>query len=77
MRINIKTFEYVVDFLLVLGLIASLCQFNEVRYLGYCISGVSVYLIYQIEKEIERKRHKARFYRRMYRLVEERQFSAD
>ncbi|MBP3239898.1 MAG: hypothetical protein J6M92_05040 [Oribacterium sp.] len=72
MRINIKTFEFVVDFLLVLGLIASFCQFNEVRYLGYAISGMSVYLIYQIEKEIERQRHRARFYRRIYRIIERR-----
>ncbi len=72
MRINLKTFEFVVDFLLVLGLIASFCQFNEVRYLGYAISGMSVYLIYQIEKEIERQRHKARFHRRIYRIIERR-----
>jgi len=70
MRINIKTFEFVVEFLLVLGLIASLCEFNEVRYLGYVISIGSVYLIYQIEKEMERKRHRARFYRRIYRIIE-------
>ncbi len=70
MRINIKTFEFVVEFLLVLGLIASLCEFNEVRYLGYVIGIGSVYLIYQIEKEMERKRHRARFYRRIYRIIE-------
>ncbi len=72
MRINIKTFEFVVEFLLLLGLIASLCEFNEVRYLGYAISVASVYLIYQIEKEMERQRHRARFYKRIYKIIEHR-----
>ncbi|SFG37950.1 hypothetical protein [Oribacterium sp. WCC10] len=75
MRINMKTFEFVVEFLLVIGIVASLCEFNEVRYLGYMISAGSIYLMYQIEKEIERKRHRARFHRRMYKLIEQKLFS--
>lgn len=72
MRVNMKTFELVVDFLLVLGLIASLCEYSEVRLLGYVISIGSVYLIYQIEKELERKRHRAKFYRRIGKIIEHR-----
>ena len=75
MRINIRTFQFVVGFLLVLGLIASLCEFREVRYLGYGISLGSVYLFYQIDREIERQRHRARYYRRIYKLVEQKLYS--
>ena len=75
MRINIRTFQFVVGFLLVLGLIASLCEFREVRYLGYGICLGSVYLFYQIDREIERQRHRARYYRRIYKLVEQKLYS--
>lgn len=69
MRINLKTFEFVVAMILGIGVMASLCAFREIRLIGYIVSVGSVYLLYQIDRERARQRHRAAFYRRMGRII--------
>ena len=72
MRINLKTFELVAMIILGMGVMASLCEFHQVRWIGYVLSTGSVYLLYEIDRERARQRHRAAFYRRMGRIVESR-----
>lgn len=69
MRINLRTFELVAAVILAVGIVASLCEFHEVRWIGYAVSVGSMYLLHEINKERARQRHRAAFYRRMGRIV--------
>ncbi len=69
MRINLKTFEFVAAIILAAGIVASLCEFHEVRWVGYAVSACSIYLLHEINRERARQRHRAAFYRRMGRIV--------
>lgn len=69
MRINLKTFELVAAIILAVGVVASLCKFPEVRWIGYAVCVGSMYLLREINKERARQRHRAAFYRRMGRIV--------
>lgn len=69
MRINLRTFEIFVTAMLVFSLLGVLSILPGVQLLGFAGALISVFFLHEIEKEWQRRRKKAVFYKRMEKII--------
>ena len=69
MRINLRTFEIFVTALLIFSLLGVLSILPGVQLLGFAGALVSVFFLHEIEKEWQRRRKKAVFYKKMEKII--------
>jgi len=69
MRINLRTFEIFVTSILVFSLFGILSILPEIRYISFALVLTSLFFLYEIEKEWQRRRKKAVFYKKMERII--------
>lgn len=69
MRMNLRTFEIFVTSILVFSLFGILSILPEIRFISYALVLTSLFFLYEIEKEWQRRRKKAVFYKRMERII--------
>ena len=69
MRINLRTFEIFVTAMLILSLLGVLSILPGVQLLGFAGALISVFFLHEIEKEWQRRRKKAVFYKRMEKII--------
>ena len=69
MRINLRTFEIFVTAMLIFSLLGVLSILPRVQLLGFAGALISVFLLHEIEKEWQRRRKKAVFYKRMEKII--------
>lgn len=69
MRINLRTFEIFVTAMLIFSLLGVLSILPGVQLLGFAGALVSVFFLHEIEKEWQRRRKKAVFYKRMEKII--------
>ena len=59
MRMNLRTFEIFVTSILVFSLFGILSILPEIRYISFALVLTSLFFLYEIEKEWQRRRKKA------------------
>ena len=69
MRMNSRTFEIFVTSILVFSLFGILSILPEIRYISFALVLTSLFFLYEIEKEWQRRRKKAVFYKKMERII--------
>ena len=69
MRINLRTFEIFVTAMLIFSLLGVLSILPGVQLLGFAGALISVFFLHEIEKEWQRRRKKAVFYKRMEKII--------
>ena len=69
MRINLRTFEIFVTAMLIFSLVGVLSILRGVHLLGFAGALISVFFLHEIEKEWQRRRKKAVFYKRMEKII--------
>lgn len=69
MRMNLRTFEIFVTSILVFSLFGILSILPEIRYISFVLVLTSLFFLYEIEKEWQRRRKKAVFYKKMERII--------
>ena len=69
MRINLRTFEIFVTAMLIFSLLGVLSILPGVQLLGFAGALISVFFLREIEKEWQRRRKKAVFYKRMEKII--------
>lgn len=69
MRMNLRTFEIFVTSILVFSLFGILSILPEIRYISFALVMTSLFFLYEIEKEWQRRRKKAVFYKKMERII--------
>ena len=69
MRMNLRTFEIFVTSILVFSLFGVLSILPEIRYISFALVLTSLFFLYEIEKEWQRRRKKAVFYKKMERII--------
>ena len=69
MRINLRTFEIFVTAMLIFSLLGVLSILPGVQLLGFAGALISVFFLHEIEKEWQRRRKKAVFYKKMERII--------
>ncbi len=69
MRINLRTFEIFVTAMLIFSLLGVLSILPGVQLLGFAGALVSVFFLHEIEKEWQRRRKKAVFYKKMEKII--------
>ena len=69
MRINWRTFEIFVTAMLIFSLLGVLSILPGVQLLGFAGALISVFFLHEIEKEWQRRRKKAVFYKRMEKII--------
>ena len=69
MRMNLKTFEIFVTSILVFSLFGILSILPEIRFISFALVLTSLFFLYEIEKEWQRRRKKAVFYKKMERII--------
>ena len=69
MRMNLRTFEIFVTSILVFSLFGILSILPEIRYISFALVLTSLFFLYEIEKEWQRRRKKAVFYKKMERII--------
>ena len=69
MRMNLRTFEIFVTSILVFSLFGILSILPEIRYISFALVLTSLFFLYEIEKEWQRRRKKAVFYKNMERII--------
>ena len=69
MRMNLRTFETFVTSILVFSLFGILSILPEIRYISFALVLTSLFFLYEIEKEWQRRRKKAVFYKKMERII--------
>mgnify|MGYP000869228269 FL=1 len=69
MRINLRTFEIFVTAMLIFSLLGVLSILPGVQLIGFAGALVSVFFLHEIEKEWQRRRKKAVFYKRMEKII--------
>ena len=69
MRINLRTFEIFVTAMLIFSLLGVLSILPGVQLLGLAGALISVFFLHEIEKEWQRRRKKAVFYKRMEKII--------
>ncbi len=66
---NLRTFEIFVTSILVFSLFGILSILPEIRYISFALVLTSLFFLYEIEKEWQRRRKKAVFYKKMERII--------
>ena len=69
MRINLRTFEIFVTAMLIFSLLGVLSILPGVQLLGFAGALISGFFLHEIEKEWQRRRKKAVFYKRMEKII--------
>ena len=69
MRMNLRTFEIFVTSILVFSLFGILSILPVIRYISFALVLTSLFFLYEIEKEWQRRRKKAVFYKKMERII--------
>ena len=69
MRMNLRTFEIFVTSILVFSLFGILSILPEIRYISFALVLTSLFFLYEIEKEWQRRRKKAVFYKKLERII--------
>ena len=69
MRINLRTFEIFVTAMLIFSLLGVLSILPGVQLLGSAGALISVFFLHEIEKEWQRRKKKAVFYKRMEKII--------
>ena len=69
MRMNLRTFEIFVTSILVFSLFGILSILPEIRNISFALVLTSLFFLYEIEKEWQRRRKKAVFYKKMERII--------
>ena len=69
MRMNLRTFEIFVTSILVFSLFGILSILPEIRYISFALVLTSLFFLYEIEKEWQRRRKKAVYYKKMERII--------
>ena len=69
MRMNLRTFERFVTSILVFSLFGILSILPEIRFISFALVLTSLFFLYEIEKEWQRRRKKAVFYKKMERII--------
>jgi hypothetical protein len=69
MRINLRTFEIFVTAMLIFSLLGVLSILPGVQLLGFAGALISVFFLHEIEKEWQRRRKKAVFYKKMEKII--------
>ena len=69
MRINLRTFEIFVTAMLIFSLLGVLSILPGVQLLGFAGALISVFFLHEIEKEWQRRRKKAVFYKRTEKII--------
>ena len=69
MRMNLRTFEIFVTSILVFSLFGILSILPEIRFISFALVLTSLFFLYEIEKERQRRRKKAVFYKKMERII--------
>ena len=69
MRMSLRTFEIFVTSILVFSLFGILSILPEIRYISFALVLTSLFFLYEIEKEWQRRRKKAVFYKKMERII--------
>ncbi|MBF0982788.1 MAG: hypothetical protein HXK77_04970 [Lachnospiraceae bacterium] len=69
MRINLRTFEIFVTAMLIFSLLGVLSILPGVQLLGFAGALISVFFLHEIEKEWQRRKKKAVFYKRMEKII--------
>ena len=69
MRMNLRTFEIFVTSILVFSLFGILSILPEIRFISCALVLTSLFFLYEIEKEWQRRRKKAVFYKKMERII--------
>ena len=69
MRMNLRTFEIFVTSILVFSLFGILSILQEIRLISFALVLTSLLFLYEIEKEWQRRRKKAVFYKKMERII--------
>ena len=66
---NLRTFEIFVTSILVFSLFGILSILPEIRFISFALVLTSLFFLYEIEKEWQRRRKKAVFYKKMERII--------
>ena len=69
MRMHLRTFEIFVTSILVFSLFGILSILPEIRFISFALVLTSLFFLYEIEKEWQRRRKKAVFYKKMERII--------
>ena len=69
MRMNLRTFEIFVTSILVFSLFGILSILPEIRFISFALVLTSLFFLYEIEKEWQRRRKKAVFYKKMEKII--------
>ena len=69
MRMNLRTFDIFVTSILVFSLFGILSILPEIRFISFALVLTSLFFLYEIEKEWQRRRKKAVFYKKMERII--------
>ena len=69
MRMNLRTFEIFVTSILVFSLFGILSILPEIRFISFALVLTSLFFLYEIEKEWQRRRKKAVFSKKMERII--------
>lgn len=69
MRMNLRTFEIFVTSILIFSLFGILSILPEIRFISFALVLTSLFFLYEIEKEWQRRRKKAVFYKKMERII--------
>ena len=69
MSMNLRTFEIFVTSILVFSLFGILSILPEIRFISFALVLTSLFFLYEIEKEWQRRRKKAVFYKKMERII--------
>lgn len=69
MRINLRTFEIFVTSLLLFSLFGILSILPEIRVISCGLTLTSLFFLYEIEKEWQRRKKKAVFYKKIERII--------
>ena len=69
MRMNLRTFEIFVTSILVFSLFGILSILPEIRFISFALVLTSLFFLYEIKKEWQRRRKKAVFYKKMESII--------
>lgn len=69
MKITLRTFELLTVATMLLGMFFAFSSIQSIRIFGYLVIAGGAYLLHEIDEERRRQRQRARFYRRISRLV--------
>ena len=69
MRINYRTFEIFITSLLLFSLFGILSILPEIRAISCGLTLTSLFFLYEIEREWQRRKKKAVFYKKIERII--------